>query len=296
MGQHLVMKRHGAVLVLVACGSHPTDVDEHPATAVVSPVRDAPPPAEPQLPRPPDPEDLALAWVPPTQPQLRQKRCRSKPHMLPDDASESRGSPVGPGGGTSLYATLFAEGACFRFRVSHRTRVPADDETGAVAVDQVETGSVDCVVFRVRRMHSVVVSEVRCETRAKFELTGNPAILGPDIAPARIYVASAAGLAWTHEWPKTSAEIDRVLKNPRYVVYDAARPGSYDKDTSDEDVSFTTVTGLDDAGRWCWQQTERDDYVLIERLCFARGNLVEARRVHARDDDGIDTFVYEWIE
>lgn len=58
------------------------------------------------------------------------------------------------------------------------------------------------------------------------------------------------------------------------------------------------MSGLDAAGRWCWQQTERDDYALVERLCFARGGLVEARRVDVDEmrEGGFDTYVYELLE
>lgn len=292
--------RAGALGLLIACGPSPPRPDES-AASVPTPSATPIAPMDARVAtseRPDDREEVALKWVPPAPASRPRKTCTAKPHVLPQDpATSTRGSPVGPGGGQSLYLRLFSEGACFRYQVSYRAQ-RYDGDTYVVASDQIQTGIVDCVVSRARRMAAVGVSEVKCVPRVKFELTGGLKFRGPDIAPARVYIATAEGLWWADAWPKTSAEIREVLANPQRVLFDATSPGTYDKDTSDEDVSFTTMSGLDAAGRWCWQQTERDDYALVERLCFARGGLVEARRVDVDEmrEGGFDTYVYELLE
>jgi hypothetical protein len=193
------------------------------------------------------------------------------------------------------YAKLFVKDTCFRYRAVHREQMWEED--GPQIKDQSKVAEIRCCVAEGRQFGQAAAARVQCtwpKGWSERDLVGNPPI-NPIIPAARVYVATPKGLWWAADLPASDAEVTRITNDPQMRLL--ALPGEelFDKNTEDEDVSYTASVERDDEGRWCWEQTERDDYKITEILCFANGTMVRSLRLHDVDDD-LDTTTLDLIE
>jgi len=193
------------------------------------------------------------------------------------------------------YARLFVKDACFRYRAVHREQQWEED--GPQTKDQSKAADIRCCVAELREFAQGAASRVDCTWPKGFserDLIGNPPI-GPVIPAARVYLATPKGLWSAGDMPASDAEAKQITSDPQAQLL--ALPGEelFDKNVEDEDVSYTAVVERDEQGRWCWEHVERDDYKIVETLCFANGTLVHSLRLHDVDDD-LDTTTLDLIE